>query len=113
MYTEQRPWGVFDTLYDEDTYKVKRIYVNPNQSFSLQYHNQRWEDWIVVQGSGIINDGWEERNCIIGDRFHIPPKNIHRATGGPDGLTFIEVQRGFCDETDIVRLQDSYGRVAR
>ena len=65
MYTEQRPWGVFDTLYDEDTYKVKRIYVNPNQSFSLQYHNQRWEDWIVVQGSGIINDGWEERRRTV------------------------------------------------
>jgi mannose-1-phosphate guanylyltransferase len=111
MNIEKRPWGFFETLCDEDYYKVKKICVNSNQSFSLQYHNHRWEDWIVVEGNGVINDGCEVRNCIIGDRFHIPPKNIHRATAGPDGLTFIEVQRGVCDENDIVRLQDSYGRV--
>jgi len=112
MYTEERPWGKFETLCDDDSYKVKRIYVNPNQSFSLQYHNYRWEDWIIVEGSGVINDGSEIKDCVVGDRFHIPPKNIHRATAKSDGLTFIEIQRGICDESDIVRILDDYGRVA-
>lgn len=106
-----RPWGTFETLYDADSYRVKRICVNPNQSFSLQYHKHRWEDWIIVQGSGIINDGFKTRNCMVADRFHIPPRNIHRATAGPDGLIFIEIQRGVCDENDIVRIEDDYGRV--
>tara|TARA_R100000005_G_C4957929_1_gene175812 strand:+ start:766 stop:1113 length:348 start_codon:yes stop_codon:yes gene_type:complete len=107
----ERPWGTYQTVIDEPTYKVKKIIVNPNQRFSLQYHQHRWEDWIIVDGSGIVNDGKVERNCIVGDRFHIPPLTIHRATGGPDGLTFIEVQRGICEESDIVRIEDDYGRI--
>lgn len=107
---EKRPWGYFETLYESETYKVKKITLNPYKSFSLQYHKHRWEDWIIVEGFGIVNDGFETRNCIVGDRFHIPPKNIHRATSGTNGLTFIEVQRGICDEDDIVRLEDDFGR---
>ena len=110
MTITERPWGTFETLHDSDSYKVKKICVNSGQSFSLQYHKHRYEDWIIVEGSGIINDGWKIRNCIVGDRFHIPPKNIHRATAGPNGLVFIEVQRGICDESDIVRIEDDYGR---
>jgi len=30
--------------------------------------------------------------------------------GGDDGITFIEVQRGVCDESDIVRISDDYNR---
>lgn len=112
----ERPWGTYEILLEESTYKVKRIYLNPDQSFSLQYHNHRCEDWIIVDGSGKIRHGEWEDNCVVGDRFHIPAKSIHRATAGPDGLTFIEVQRGvgiqpICDEDDIVRLEDNYGRV--
>jgi mannose-6-phosphate isomerase len=110
MTIVERPWGTFETLYESDSYKVKKICLNSEQSFSLQYHKNRHEDWIIVEGDGIINDGWKVRNCIVGDRFHIPPKNIHRATAGPDGLVFIEVQRGVCDESDIVRIEDDYGR---
>lgn len=111
MNLENRPWGFFQTLIENKTYKVKKIILNPNQSFSLQYHNQRWEDWIVVEGFGVINDGFKVRNCIVGDRFHIPPKNIHRAKAGSEGLVFIEVQRGICSENDIVRIEDDFGRV--
>lgn len=115
-FQTERPWGIFETLYDTDTYKVKRIYVNPDQSFSLQYHLHRCEDWIIVEGSGKIRHGEWEDDCVVGDRFHIPANFVHRATAGPDGLTFIEVQRGvgiqpICDEDDIVRLEDNYGRV--
>ena len=46
-----------------------------------------------------------------GDDLFIAKKAIHRMQASPDGVTFIEVQRGKCDEDDIVRLQDDYGRV--
>lgn len=111
MYTENRPWGRFTILQEENQYKVKCIEVNPEASLSLQYHNHRFEDWVIVEGDGIIQNGSEEKSCIVGDRIHIEPKSIHRATAGKNGLKFIEVQRGSCDENDIVRLEDSYGRV--
>lgn len=110
MSEEKRPWGKFTLLQEGNQYKVKCIEVNPGASLSLQYHNSRFEDWIIVEGSGVVCDGNETRNCIVGDRFHIAPKKVHRATGGPNGLKFIEIQRGICDENDIVRLQDDYGR---
>lgn len=108
---ELRPWGFFENLYESETYKVKRISLNPNQSFSLQYHNHRHEDWIVVEGYGVIVQGNDCINCEVGDRFHIESKEVHRASSGPEGLIFIEVQRGVCDEEDIVRIEDNYGRV--
>lgn len=111
MHTEERPWGSFSTLQEGNGYKVKSIEINPNSSISLQFHNFRSEDWIIVEGYGIIFDGDITTNCVVGDKFHIAAKKTHRATAGKDGLKFIEVQRGICDENDIVRLEDSYGRV--
>ena len=41
----------------------------------------------------------------------ILPKELHRATAGPNGLVFIETQTGDCREEDIIRLEDDYGRL--
>ena len=108
---EFRPWGWFITLDEGTNYKVKKIYLKPNSKLSLQYHHYRDEHWTVVEGSGkaIVN-----KNVFImgeGDDMFIPKKGIHRMEASPDGVTFIEGQRGECDEEDIVRLQDDYGRV--
>jgi len=36
----------------------------------------------------------------------------HRLGAGPSGMTVVEVQFGeICEETDIVRMEDDYGRV--
>lgn len=108
--TVTRPWGTYETVYESATYKVKKIVVNPNQSFSLQYHEHRYEHWTIVEGNGTIINGDDIIRCYPGDTFNIPTKQIHRATAGDHGLTFIEVQRGYCNEDDIVRLEDNYGR---
>jgi len=41
----------------------------------------------------------------------ILPTYKHRATAGPNGLIFIETQTGRCEEEDIIRLEDDYGRL--
>ena len=113
---EHRPWGTYEVLLDKPDHKVKEIYLKPNHRFSLQNHNHLFEDWVIVEGSGFVSPAPQMtvgiiKPCAVGDKFHIPLKNIHRATAGDDGLAFIEVQRGKCDEKDIVRLEDDYGRV--
>ena len=40
-----RPWGTYETLLDDDNYKVKRIIILPQQQISLQFHNDREEHW--------------------------------------------------------------------
>jgi mannose-1-phosphate guanylyltransferase / mannose-6-phosphate isomerase len=107
-----RPWGTYATLKEEAGYKVKRITVKPGQSLSLQYHHQRAEHWVVVQGTAIVQIGDDEHDTRPGQYRFIPLKERHRLTNvGADELVLIEVQCGsYLGEDDIVRLQDNYGR---
>ena len=54
---ENRPWGSFEILLDESYTKVKKISVNCGGKLSLQYHNKRDEQWVIVSGSGILTKG--------------------------------------------------------
>lgn len=108
---EFRPWGWFITLDEGKGYKVKKIYLKPNTKLSLQYHNHRDEHWTVVEGSGSAVVDKDTFDMKGGDDLFIGKTSVHRMISGSDGVTFIEVQRGKCDEKDIVRLEDDYGRV--
>ncbi len=107
-----RPWGTYASLKEEDGYKVKRITVKPGESLSLQYHHQRAEHWVVVQGRGIVQIGDTEHVTLPGQYRYIPLKEKHRLTNdGDEELVLIEVQCGaYLGEDDIVRLADTYGR---
>jgi mannose-1-phosphate guanylyltransferase len=107
-----RPWGTYATLKEEFGYKVKRITVKPGQSLSLQYHHQRAEHWVVVQGTAMVQVGEEEHRTLPGQYRYIPMKEKHRLTNvGDNELVLIEVQCGnYLGEDDIVRLADVYGR---
>jgi mannose-1-phosphate guanylyltransferase/mannose-6-phosphate isomerase len=107
-----RPWGTYANLKEEEGYKVKRITVKPGASLSLQYHHQRAEHWVVVQGKGLIQVGEEKFEAGPGDWRHIPSKEKHRLSNiGAEELVVIEVQcGGYLGEDDIVRLADIYGR---
>ena len=79
----------------------------------LQYHHQRAEHWVVVQGAGIVQVGDIEYPTVTGQYRHIPLGEKHRLTNtGNNELVLIEVQCGdYLGEDDIVRLADNYGRV--
>ncbi len=107
-----RPWGTYATLKEEEGYKVKRLTVKPGQALSLQYHHQRAEHWVVVQGTAMVQIGEDEHHTQPGQYRYIPLKEKHRLTNiGEDELVLIEVQcGGYLGEDDIVRLADTYGR---
>jgi mannose-1-phosphate guanylyltransferase / mannose-6-phosphate isomerase len=111
--TVHRPWGTYATLKEESGYKVKRITVKPGESLSLQYHHQRAEHWVVVQGIAIVQVGDIEHRTEVGQYHYIPLKEKHRLTNiGKNELVLIEVQCGaYLGEDDIVRLADMYGRI--
>jgi len=109
----ERPWGWYETLTEGERYKVKRLYIAPNQRLSLQYHNLRTEDWVIVEGGGVVTQNRFETPCKVGDTFHISTEMKHRAMGGENGLLIIETQLGICKENDIIRLEDDYGRIKK
>tara|TARA_B100001996_G_scaffold334009_1_gene283905 strand:+ start:300 stop:656 length:357 start_codon:yes stop_codon:yes gene_type:complete len=106
-----KPWGWFLLHEEVKTHKVKTIYIKPNQRFSLQYHKERTEQWVVVQGVGFLTQNDSEKIIRPGEYCFIPKGEIHRLRAGNEGVTFVEVQQGICKENDIVRMEDDYGRI--
>lgn len=106
----EKPWGTYEVLLEEPHYVVKRIVVKSGQRFSLQYHMNREEHWTVVGGTGFFEIGAMTSGANVGLTYFIPKGIQHRATAYDDDLVFIETQIGECDEEDIVRVSDDYGR---
>ena len=107
---EERPWGSFERFTLNEKTTVKIITVKPGEAFSLQTHAHRDEFWRVMNGSGTIRVGESEKEANAGDTFFLPRGTEHRATGGPEDLTFLEIAFGDFEEGDITRLEDKYGR---
>ena len=112
--SELRPWGGYATLDEREGYKVKRIFVAPGESLSLQYHHRRSEHWVLVRGRAVVQVGGRELPTGPGEYRFIPLGEQHRLTNvGEDELVLIEVQYGdYLGEDDIVRIADRYGRAA-
>lgn len=108
-----RPWGWYDSIDQEERFKVKRICVNPGASLSLQKHQHRAEHWIVVKGEAEIVRGTDVMQLSENQSTYIPRGEIHRLSNpGSEPLEIIEVQSGdYLGEDDIIRLEDTYGRV--
>ncbi|MDH6154030.1 mannose-1-phosphate guanylyltransferase/mannose-6-phosphate isomerase [Polynucleobacter sphagniphilus] len=108
-----RPWGWYDSVDEGERFKVKRIQVKPGASLSLQMHHHRAEHWIVVKGMAEITNGDQVLLLTENQSTYIPQGQTHRlANPGKTPLEIIEVQSGsYLGEDDIVRFEDTYGRV--
>jgi mannose-1-phosphate guanylyltransferase/mannose-6-phosphate isomerase len=107
-----RPWGWYDSIDEEERFKVKRILVKPGACLSLQKHHHRAEHWIVVKGTAEITCGDKVLLLTENQSTYIPLGEVHRlANPGTIPLEVIEVQSGsYLGEDDIVRFEDNYGR---
>lgn len=107
-----RPWGWYDSVDEDERFKVKRIQVKPGASLSLQMHHHRAEHWIVVKGTAEITNGDQVLLLTENQSTYIPQGQIHRLVNpGKTPLEIIEVQSGsYLGEDDIVRFEDTYGR---
>ena len=111
---DSRPWGTWEVLDSGENFCVKKITVKPDAILSLQMHNFRAEHWIIVDGEAMGVLGEDTLYRHKDEAVYIPVKTKHRIknTSQQVPLTFIEIQTGDnLDEADIVRFEDSYGRV--
>ena len=110
--SDERPWGRWEILAEEEAYKVKRIIVEPGARFSYQKHAKREEHWTILRGEALATLEGKEIPLKPGGVLHVPLGAAHRiANTGSGPMEFIEVQLGsYFGEDDIVRLEDDYGR---
>ena len=108
-----RPWGWYDSIDSGERFQVKRIMVKPGASLSLQMHHHRAEHWIVVSGTAEVTNGDRVILLTENQSTYIPLGTTHRLSNpGKVPLEIIEVQSGsYLGEDDIVRFEDTYGRV--
>ena len=98
----QRPWGYYTILSDEETHKVKRITVYPGKRLSLQMHEKRSEHWFIVQGMAYMTLDEKKIEMTEGQSVDIERKTGHRIEN---------IGQDYFGEDDILRLEDDYGRI--
>ncbi len=113
-----RPWGWYEVLAPDGgqknaRFQVKRIEVAPGASLSLQLHHHRAEHWVVVSGTAEVTMNDKTFLLREDESTYIPLGTIHRLKNpGRIPLSIIEIQSGtYLGEDDIVRFEDTYGRV--
>ncbi len=111
-FTMTRPWGSYKVLGHGPGFKVKQIAVEVAGRLSLQMHEHRSENWVIVQGIAKVTRGNEELILKKGQSISILALQKHRLENiGKEILLVIETQMGDnISEDDIVRFDDCYGR---
>ena len=112
-YHEERLWGSFYNLFEEDQVKVKELIVHPGKGMSFQKHFKRSEIWMVSKGSCIVNyskgdpDEKEKIQLNQFDHYLVPLGEWHQITNPyKDACHLIEIQYGeACIEDDIERTE--------
>ena len=78
--TIYRPWGNYTSIAENKNWKVKKIYVKPNESLSLQMHYKRAEHWVIVSGKAKVEI--DEKVILLerNQNVYIPKETKHRLT---------------------------------
>ena len=107
----EKPWGYELHWAKTDRYVGKLIHINKGHALSLQYHNEKDETIFLWSGRMLfeIKEGDElvKREMKPGDAVHVKPPTVHRMTAIEDCDVF-EVSTP--ELTDVVRIEDRYGR---
>ena len=112
-YHEERLWGSFYNLFEEEQVKVKELIVHPGKGMSFQKHFKRHEIWMVSKGSCVVNyskDDPDKKHNIQLNRFDhylVPLGEWHQITNPfEEACHLIEIQYGEeCVEDDIERTE--------
>jgi len=107
------PWGYAKVLTEGESYRVKRVSLNPKSRQSYQSHERRAESWLIVSGEGKITIDDKESEvgpaAIVMISIGMKHRIENLSIGEP--LVFIETQFGsYIGEDDIIRYEDDYGR---
>lgn len=112
-YHEERLWGSFYNLFEEEQVKVKELIVHAGKGMSFQKHFKRHEIWMVSKGSCIVNysenDPNNKKSIQLNkfDHYLVPLGEWHQITNPfKEACHLIEIQYGEeCVEDDIERTE--------
>lgn len=108
-----KPWGHEQLWALNQHYAGKFLHINAGESLSLQYHQTKDETIHVISGRlrlkiGAAASDLETRDLLPGQSCPIPPGTVHQMEAVEDCI-IAEVSTP--QLTDVVRLEDRYGRI--
>ena len=111
----EKPWGSELIWALTEVYAGKILFVKAGESLSLQFHRVKDESWYVLEGRAHLQIGKAgegdlgEQVIVAGEAFRLRPGTVHRVKALAD-TRILEVSTP--DLSDVVRLEDDYGRQA-
>ena len=108
-----KPWGHEEWFALVDgKFCGKAIHITAGHALSLQYHERKEETISVQSGRLRVEVGphesqLEEFELEPGESIHLLPGTRHRITAVEDTVM---LEASTADVTDVVRLEDRYGR---
>lgn len=108
---DHRPWGKFRAYPHRRAGGIKVLTVNPGAALSLQLHRRRAEFWVALDAGLEVTVGSRVVKPEPDEEIFIPAETAHRLRNtGSRPARILEIWVGDSEESDIVRLEDVYGR---
>jgi len=103
-----KPWGR-EVIWVHGPYTAKTLHIGAGKRLSLQKHVEKTETIFVHKGTPLIRVGNETKTYYPGDTVHVPAGTVHRFAASDDAdVELFEVATPHI--TDIIRLEDDFGR---
>jgi mannose-6-phosphate isomerase-like protein (cupin superfamily) len=111
MRRVSKPWGHELVFAENERYAGKILHIEPGHRLSLQYHERKDETLYVLSGevylSVEVDGAMRELKLKPGETYRILPGVRHRMRA-ETVCELVEVSSP--ELTDVVRLEDAYGR---
>ncbi len=106
-----KPWGHELIFAENERYAGKILHIDPGHCLSLQYHEKKDETLYVLSGEVYllveVDGAMQELKLGRGETYRILPGVRHRMRAEAV-CELVEVSSP--ELTDVVRLEDAYGR---
>ena len=107
-----RKWGTYNIVSSGEGWLTKILKINPEQSISLQRHQYRSEEWLILEGYGYYADSNQDfyaTRAYPGLLLSIPNNTWHWIRNSERQMPLLILETWFgeaLEESDIERKED-------
>jgi len=105
-----KPWGYEFLMFENECVAVWFLYLKKGHSTSMHCHPRKKTSLILLSGSAMSNTFHKRKHLDGGDALIIEKGVFHSTQAlSDDGICLLEIETP-PDKTDLMRLEDRYGR---
>lgn len=108
-----KPWGHEFLIFENESVAVWLLYIKKKHSTSMHCHSRKKTSSVILSGEA-MNNTFKHRRYLRGGDALILERGVFHSTKAlsDDGVFLLEIETP-PEKTDLVRLEDLYGRQKR